>query len=185
MHSMEPAEPKPWRAPYGPALARTTRALAAAALVVEAVELGLGPHREISAIFLGVGLLVGYAVGRSLARELREWAKDAPALDAAEATRVCDTGPSPWTVAALLVVIAIALVVPIEWQLPTPLPGAMAAAAIQALMQARGLRAIENERVGEILRPVGQLSFEGSELRLRMKPSSYADPPAGAPIMPG
>jgi len=51
---------------------------------------------------------------------------------------------------------------------PTPLPGALAAGAIQVFLQLRVLRAIETERGGEVFRPVGRLSFDGSELRLRV-----------------
>jgi hypothetical protein len=132
------------------------------------VELGIGPHREISAIFLGVGLAVGYLVGRTLARQLREWVEQAPVLDATEAAGVHDWRPAPLAVAAFLALTAVAIVIPITWHVPTPLPGALAAAAIQALLQARVLRDIEAARRGEVVRPDGQLSFDGSELRIRM-----------------
>jgi hypothetical protein len=162
----------PWRAPYAPALALSARALAAAALVSEAV-------------FLAVGLLVGYAVGRSLSSQLRDWAQDAPALTDVEASRVREAQLSPLTLGALVVVTLIAVGFALATHLPTPLPGALAAGAVQALMQSRVLLRIEAERRGDVLRPVGQLSFEGSDLRLRYKPSVYADAPAGEPLMPG
>jgi hypothetical protein len=154
-------------AAYAPALDRATRALALAAIVAEAVELGVGPHRVLSAVFLAVGLVVGFAIGRSLATQLRSWAADAPVLTAADAGRVRDSKPSPLSITALLLVTAIAVAVPIAWHLPTPLPGALSAAALQALLQTRVLRDIETARDGEVLRPVGQLSFDGGDLRLR------------------
>lgn len=175
----------PWRAPYAPALALSARALAVAAFVSEAVEFGIGPHREISAIFLAVGLLVGYVVGRSLSAQLRDWAHDAPELTEAEASRVREARLSPFTLAALVVVTLVAIGIPLAMHVPTPLPGAMAAGAIQAWMQSRALISIEAERGGEVLRPVGQLSFEGDELRLRHTPLVYADAPADEPLMPG
>jgi hypothetical protein len=157
----------PWRAPYAPALDRSSKALAAAAVVTEAVELTVGPHRVISAVFLGVGVLVGFAVGRTLARQLREWATDAPALADAEASHVRGTQFSPVSFAALVAIEAVGIVVPLVSHLPTPIPGALAAGAIQALLQRRVLRAIEVKRRGEVLRPVGRLSFDGTELRVR------------------
>jgi hypothetical protein len=175
----------PWRAPYVPSLALSARALAAAALVAEAVEIGIGPHREISAIFVGVGLLVGYAVGRSLSAQLRGWAEDAPELSAWEASRVREARFAPLSLGALVIITLIAIGVPLATHLPTPLPGALAAGAVQAFMQARALRSIERERSGEVLRPVGQLSFEGTDLRLRYEGSVYADAPTGEPLMPG
>jgi len=179
------AELPPWRAPYAPALALTARALAAAAVISEAAEIGVGPHREISAVFVGVGLVAGYVVGRSLSAQLRDWAQDAPPLTEAETIRVRDARLSPLTVGALAVVTLIAIGVPLAMHIPTPLPGALAAGAVQALMQSRALLGIESIRGGEVLRPVGQLSFEGSDLRLRYTPSVYADAPADEPIMPG
>jgi hypothetical protein len=160
-------EPQPMIAAYAPALDRATRALALAAVVSEGVELGIGPHRVLSVVFLAVGLLVGFAIGRSLAKQLRSWAADAPVVTAADLARVRESKPSPLSVAALLLMTTIAVVVPIAWHLPTPLPGALTAAAIQALLQARVLHDIETARDGEVLRPVGQLAFEGSDLRLR------------------
>jgi hypothetical protein len=174
-------EPQPARTPYRPALQRSARALTVAAAVGEAVELGVGPHREISAVFLGVGLLVGYAVGRSLARQLREWATEATVLDAADACLVRPSSPALLAGAALLVVAAGAIVVPAVWHVPTPLPGALAAGAVQTLLQARVVRDIELQRQGEVVRPVGRVSFDGSELRLRAEP----DTAGGQPIMPG
>lgn len=178
-------EPPPWRAPYAPALELSTRALAVAALVSEAVEIGIGPHREISAIFLGVGLLAGYLVGRNLSRELKDWAQDAPLLNDVEALRVRDASPSALVVSALIAVTLLAIGIPLATHVPTPLPGALAAGAVQALMQLRVLRGIELERGGEVLRPVGQLSFDGGDLRLRYKPLVRVDTPTGEPIMPG
>jgi hypothetical protein len=159
----------PWRAAYYPALERTWRALAVAAVVTEAVEQAAGPHRVISAIFFGIGLLTGYVAGRVLARQLRDWAQEAPLLDDVEATRLRASEPSPLTVAALAVIGVLAVVIPLVWQVPTPLPGALAAGALQVLLEARVLRDIETQRGGEVVRPVGQISFDGSELRLRVK----------------
>ena len=159
----------PWRAAYYPALERTWRALAITAAVSAAVELGIGPHRVLSAVFLAIGLLIGYVAGRVLARQLRDWAQEAPLLDDVESTRLRAAEPSPLTVGALAVIGVLALLIPIVWHVPTPLPGALAAGALQVLLQARVLRDIETERGGEVVRPVGQISFDGSELRLHMK----------------
>jgi hypothetical protein len=148
-------------------LDRSARALAAAAAIGEAVELGIGPHRELSAIFLGVGLVIGYAVGRNLAKQLREWAAAAPQLSADEQRRLREPNASPLSIVALVVVAVVAIAVPLVAHIPTPLPGALAAGAIQVVLQSRVLRAIETERRGEIFRPVGRLSFDGGELRLR------------------
>jgi hypothetical protein len=161
------AEDVPWRAPYAPALDRSAKALAAATVVTEAVEVGVGPHREISAVFLGVGLVAGFLVGRVLARQLREWATDAPPISDGEQLRVRSAQPSPVMLAALVAFVALGVAVPLTSHIPTPVPGALAAGAIQAFLQQRVLRAIEVQRRGEILRPVGRLSFDGTELRTR------------------
>jgi hypothetical protein len=155
--------------------------MAAVALVTEAVELGVGPHRELSAVFLGVGLLVGALVGRNLGRELRDWSNDAAVLDADEATRVGELRPSAYAVLALAAAAAVALFVPIAYHVPTPLPGALAAGAVQTLLQSRYLDPVEQRRRGRIVRPTGRFSFDGSELRLL----PYAGPPSGTTSRPG
>src|SRR6266576_3850156 len=168
-------------APYRPGLIRASTAMAAVAFVTEAVEFGVGPHRVLSAIFLGVGLLAGALVGRTLGRDLRDWADDAVVLDRDEQARVGEPRPSRYAVLAPAVIGVVALYVPIAHHVPTPLPGALAAGALQTFLQSRFLDVAEHRRGGRILRPTGRFSFDGSELRLL----PYAGPPGGDAGEPG
>ncbi|MFL6240807.1 MAG: hypothetical protein ACJ735_15095 [Actinomycetes bacterium] len=160
-------EPPRTLAPYTPALDRGARALAVAAVVCAAVELGVGPHRVLSVVFVVTGLLIGYGAGRQLGAMLAESAMDAPVVSEAELALVAPAQPSPLLVAALGIGVLIAIAVPLGWHVPTPLPGGFAAGAVQFTKQVRGLRGVESKRRGQILRPLGQLSFDGDELRLR------------------
>jgi hypothetical protein len=135
------------------------------------VELVIGPHRVVSLVFLVVGPAVGAIVGRGLARALREWADDAPALSADERDTVVDARPAPYAIAALVVAGVVAVLVPVLYRIPTPLPGGLAAIAVQAWLQARDIARVGRRRAGQILRPAGRLSFSGDELRLLPDPA--------------
>jgi len=126
---------QPQWAPYEPALLRAAQAMAGAAIVAFAVELIVQPHREISAVFLGVGLIVGALVGRHLARELAEWCAEAPEVTAAEAERIVEPRPSYLAAAGLIAAAILAIVVPIGGNIPTPIPGGLAAGVVQTLLQ--------------------------------------------------
>jgi hypothetical protein len=166
------SEETPRWAPYRPALRRAAQAAAGVAIVTGALELAVGPHRLISLVFLVAGPAIGAFVGRALARGLADWAADARPVSRAErAAVVTDERPSPYAAGALALVGIAAAVVPLRYRIPTPLPGGLAAVAVQAALQARALAAVERRRKGTIVRPVGRLSFEGEELRLLPDPA--------------
>lgn len=122
-------------------------------------------------MFLIVGPAVGAMVGRNLARTLREWADDAPVLTAVERDAVVDAQPSMYAIAAIALVGVVAILVPLLFGIPTPIPGGLAAIAVQAWLQARDIASVGRRRGGQVLRPAGRLSFGGEELRLRPDPA--------------
>jgi hypothetical protein len=135
------------------------------------IELARGPHRVISIVFLVAGTAIGFVVGRNLARGLGEWADDAPVISESERGAVVAPRTSPLAAAALVAVGIVAISIPLFRRVPTPIPGGLAAVAVQAWLQARAVADVGRRRGGRVLRPVGKLSFEGEELRLLPDPA--------------
>ena len=159
------------RVAYGPGLKRAAKAAAVVAAVGGVVELVVGPHRITSVVFLLVGTGMGAIVGRSLARTLREWADDAAQVTETERAALGNAHASPYAIVALAIAGVTAVVVPVLYNVPTPLPGGLAALAVQAWLQARAVDDVEARRQGIVMRPVRRLSFSGEELRLLPHPA--------------
>jgi hypothetical protein len=159
------------RVAYGPGLRRTAQIAAAIGVIAAAVELAVGPHRITSVVFLIVGTTIGVLVGRSLARTLADWAADAPVVSEDERASIVAGQRTPYAVVGLVVLGVIAVAVPIGYDIPTPLPGALMALAVQTWLQARAIDDVEARRRGSVLRPRRRLSFDGEDLRLLPHPA--------------
>jgi hypothetical protein len=140
------------------------------AVIGGTVELAVGPHRITSVVFLIVGTTIGALVGRSLARTLAGWADDAPLVSNDERAAVVAAQRTPYAAVGLVVLGVIAVVVPVVYNIPTPLPGALAALAFQTWLQGRAIADVEARRRGSVLRPRRRLSFDGEDLRLLTDP---------------
>ncbi len=170
-------EPPAQYTPFAAGLARTARIGAVAVLAVWIVELVVQPHRLMSLLFVVVGVLVGYGIGRSLASTVIDWSEDAAPLTSAERSNVLPNKPSALAIVVLIIVVAIGLEVPIRYNFPSPVPGGLLAIAMQAWLQERALVTVGRRRGGAILRPMRRLSFDREALRFRSDgPDESAQP---------
>jgi hypothetical protein len=130
-------------------------------------------------VFLVAGAAIGVAVGRGLARTLSDWADDAPVASGDELPATVDDQPSLPSVVLLCLVAVTSVYVPIQYHVPTPIPGGLAAIAVQAWLQGRAIEKVQRRRGGRVLRPGGRLSFDGAELRLLPETARESGSPQG------